>query len=216
MTFTSLNPKVGAGEMTQEDTTGNGTSTNTTGNATSTNTTGNATSADTTARSIKSELFDWLTNNFLLAVAPLIVSYLALTSRNPLTIFERGDAFIITAALLAPEIALLRNLGPAAVTDNLKNLRNVMYFLVLLYTILFVASTSDYNTTHPEIAISNMTGIKGSRSVTAVLGNKANASPPFPNLTPIVIDILSIPALLVTIILIYYSIRGRQRIGGAS
>jgi hypothetical protein len=177
----------------------------------------NGSSTDTTTRKIKGELLDWFTNNLFFAILPLFVSYLALSiSRNPVTILDRGDAFIITAALLAPEIATLRRLRPTIVTGSVNNLLNVMFLMITLSTILFVASTSDYNTTHPDVTLSRVVNSNGTTSMTAVISNKAVTSPPFPNLPLVAVDILSILMLLVTIILIYYSMRERQRVGGAS
>jgi hypothetical protein len=169
-----------------------------------------------TAISIKGDLLDWLVNNFLFAAAPLFVSYLALTGHNPAAIFNQGDAFIITAALLAPEIAALRNLQPSTVTRKVKSLISIMLLLVILSTILFVASASDYNTTHPDIPVSKLTGVNGSTTVTAILGNRVEAAPPFPTLTPTVVDITSVLALLAAIVLIYHGIRERQRVGSVS
>jgi hypothetical protein len=169
---------------------------------------------DAATGSIKGQLFDWLTNNLFFAIVPLFVSYLALSiSRNPVAVLGRGDAFIITAALLAPEIAALRNLKPDTVTGNAKALLNVMFLLVILSTVLFVTSTSDYNATHPDIPIN-----KENPSSAAILANikSAEASPPFPTLTPTVVNTLSILMLLGTIVLVSYSIRERQRIGGVS
>lgn len=174
----------------------------------------NKTSTGTATKSTKSELFDWLTNNLFFAILPLFVSYLALSiSRNPVTVLERGDAFIITAALLAPEIAALRNLNPNVITSTVKSLLNVMFLLVILSTVLFVTSNSDYNSTHPDIPIN-----KDNPSVAAILDNirRAEVGPPFPILTPMVVNIVSVLMLFVTIVLVYYSIRERQHIGGVS
>jgi hypothetical protein len=165
-------------------------------------------STDTNERSLKGEFFDWLTNNLFFAVLPLFVSYLALSvSENPATVLERGDAFIITAALLAPEIAALRNLKPDKVTSNIKTLLNAMFLLVILSTVLFVTSTTDYNVDHPEMLTN------GPSLSAAALSNElreVQARPPFPILTPKIVDIISAITLLITMLLIYYSIRERR------
>ena len=176
---------------------------------------GNKTSTETAARSIKHELLDWLANNLFYAILPLFVSYLALSvTRNPVSVLDRGDMFIIIAALLAPEIAALHNLKPTEVTYNVKSLLSVMTLFVVLSTLLFVASISDYNETHPDITVS-----KGNAGISAVVNNVKRAeasSPPFPILTADVISTVSILMFLVTIVLIYYSIRERDHIGGVS
>jgi hypothetical protein len=171
-------------------------------------------STETNKRSIKGELFDWLTNNLFFAVLPLFVSYLALSiSQNPATVLERGDAFIITAALLAPEISALRNLKPDTVTSNVKSLLNVMFLFVILSTVLFVTSTTDYNAAHPDMPIDGK-----NLSPTTVFNDfrKAQTRPPFPILTATVVDVISAMMLFITVILIYYSIRERRRIGDIS
>lgn len=161
-------------------------------------------------RGFKGELFDWFTNNFFFAVLPLFIAYLALPiSGNPATVLERGDAFILTAALLAPEIAALRSLKSSTVTGNVKGLLNIMFIVVILSTVLFVTSTSNYNATHPNITMG-----RGGISTTVIFGDKASLSPPFPTLTAKIVVILSISMLAAAVAAVYFGIRERQRLGG--
>jgi hypothetical protein len=170
-----------------------------------------ASSTEEAERSIKGEVFDWLTNNFFFAILPLFVAYLALPiSGNPATVLERGDAFILTAALLAPEIAALRNLKSSTTASSVKSLLNVMFLLVILSTVLFITSTSNYNATHPSVIIGNEGGGLSATS------NKTEASPPFPTLTDNGVVILSVIMLTLTIAIVYFGIRERQRLGGSS
>ena len=159
---------------------------------------------------VRDHLVNWLTNNFFFAVLPLFVSYLALPlSKNPAEVLQRGDAFILTAALLAPEIAALRNLKASPANSKINNLLNVMFLLVVLSTVLFMASSADYSATHPEASPSK------SKSGTSIfIFSDSKLAPPFPLLSPDVVDTLSVISIIATVVIVYISIRERRSLVG--
>jgi hypothetical protein len=97
-------------------------------------------------------LSTWLINSALFAILPLFISFFSQPTGHPFFgALQRGDAFIITTALIAPELAEIQLAKKR--TSGTILVQCLLLVVVVLGAIMFVISTANYAATHPETTI---------------------------------------------------------------
>lgn len=126
---------------------------------------------------LRDRLTSWLTFTLLFAILPLTLSYFALPpDKGFLAVFERGDAFVIAAALVAPEIVELQFKRPRNTP-----VLSCLFAFVFAAAFLFSVASTNYIATHPE-APAQTVGAPATQpnvAATSVTPTPARVRPPY-------------------------------------
>jgi hypothetical protein len=116
-----------------------------------------------TSPGFKDRALSWLIYTGAITVLPLFIAYFAQPAGvNPFeTVLARGDAFILTVAIIAPELGEIQATRKTGRPVGHVAVQGALFLILVVSTCFFVIATANFSATHPEIDTASTIQSKG-------------------------------------------------------